>query len=298
MLIVNQFGMKPKKQPKKFAIMLQRHQEGRAMPDKEYLESLLSTWQKAIQQTSTMSKEDLIENAISYIKNKNNYERIKRAFIVDTQEKREVIFMSGMSGVGKSEFVSTLNSQNTLNVIAPDDIRQLLPGYTGGNAHLFQKATSTCVSKMFSDVIGEGLPFLMDTNLANIEIAEQNIIRVLKRGYTVTLYFIHRTPAEAFATALHREKTEGRHVPTDIFVQKGIGAIETFTTLSEKYSLNSSVGMFVIKPEGVVEISGANGPADFRNETKNALDDLRNFTHGKQLIFMDDELLGEVAVKI
>src|SRR5271167_3522052 len=57
------------------------------------------------------------------------------------------VFMAGSPGAGKTEFskslISDIEEARRCNVVRidADEIRSRMPGYVGGNAHLFQGAT-------------------------------------------------------------------------------------------------------------------------------------------------------------
>lgn len=246
------------------------------MPDQEYLDLLTKKWQDNVEYTEKMTPDTIATNAVAYIKRKVNIRTIINAFIVDRAEKREAIFMSGLSGAGKSEFVHALDENNELNIISPDEIRKFLPGYTGKNAHLFQEASATGASKLIDTVFSNHWPFILDTNLANRNIAFSNIERAIKKGYTLSLYFVHRHVDAALAMAEHREMTEGRHVPYDVFVKKGIGAINTFTELMEKYIDHDNIGFYLISNKGSQHLSGVNSIETFKKTMHENLTILTN----------------------
>ena len=66
-----------------------------------------------------------------------------------------VILMAGSPGAGKTEFIKSFQiSIAKLQkvkpvVIDPDAVREFLPGYTGANSYLFQRAISIAVDDLF-----------------------------------------------------------------------------------------------------------------------------------------------------
>ena len=61
------------------------------------------------------------------------------------------IFMAGSPGAGKTEFSRRLieGFQSKPIVIDADDIRKIIPGYLGGNSHVYQAAATKGVHILY-----------------------------------------------------------------------------------------------------------------------------------------------------
>ena len=90
------------------------------------------------------------------------------------------VFLAGSPGAGKTETsieLLELYQQNGNRVlrIDPDELRNELPGYTGDNSWLFQRAISILVEKIHDLALKQKQSFLLDGTLSNYEVAEKNL---------------------------------------------------------------------------------------------------------------------------
>jgi len=105
----------------------------------------------------TPEEQNICDAAVIYVKEH------KKDFIAEyVQSKPEVtegkplaIFMAGSPGAGKTEFAETFLANPQVNgldivYIDPDALRKKMPGYGGGNSHLFQKGVSRLVNELYS----------------------------------------------------------------------------------------------------------------------------------------------------
>ncbi len=107
---------------------------------------------------------------------------------------KEAIFTAGMSGVGKTELAIFLKEKNpNLLHIDTDEIREFFRsvGYTGQNSHLYQKVASRGFSELFTYALKSDLSLIMDSNFANIDVAIQNIKRLLKKSYKIDILYLY-----------------------------------------------------------------------------------------------------------
>lgn len=94
------------------------------------------------------------------------------------------VFMAGSPGAGKTEASLEFLSRFGGSVlrIDPDNYRSELPGYTGSNSSLFQRAVSVLVSAVHDEALRLQQSFLLDGTSSNYETVARNIQRSLKRG--------------------------------------------------------------------------------------------------------------------
>jgi len=189
----------------------------------------------------------MISNAIDYI-NKN-----KKLFIeqftsdIKPTEKKIAIFTAGMSGVGKTEFSEYLKENNSnLLHIDTDSIRAFFKdvGYTGQNSHIFQKPASKGFSKLFDYAVKKGFSLILDSNLSNISKAEENINRLLNKGYTVELFYFYNNPTICYEYAIKREVITNRKVPYDIFIKSNVDSFKTVIALKKLYNDKITLNFF------------------------------------------------------
>ncbi|MEK7644622.1 MAG: zeta toxin family protein [Patescibacteria group bacterium] len=160
------------------------------------------------------------------------------------------VFMAGSPGAGKTEFskniISILEKNNDHQVIRidGDDIRQILPGYTGDNSYLFQGAVSLIVEKIHDCALAQKQSFVFDGTFAKYDKAADNVRRSLGKGRRVFVFYLYQNPQTAWRFTEKREKAEGRNIPKASFIEQFFGSKETVTRLRREFG--SEVKIFLI----------------------------------------------------
>jgi adenylate kinase family enzyme len=181
---------------------------------------------------------EIIQESIQYLNNN------KKAFLehytkdIYPSDYKGAIFTAGMSGVGKTELAIFLKEQDpNLLHIDTDEIREFFRpiGYNGQNAPLFQKASSRGFSELFTYALKNDLSLILDSNFANINTAIQNIERLLKREYMITIMYLYNEPDECFEYATRRELVTHRKVPKDVFIRSNINSYETVIAIKSLF---------------------------------------------------------------
>ena len=126
-------------------------------------------------------------------------------------EELDAVFMAGSPGAGKTEVALGLSETYD------NAFRIQFPGYDGSNSSQYQKASAWLVDQSFKFVVDNGYSFILDATFAILS-AEKNIIRTLKNGYRVTLFYVYQDPQVAWSFTKERELVEGRVVPKDTFI--------------------------------------------------------------------------------
>jgi predicted ABC-type ATPase len=160
------------------------------------------------------------------------------------------IFMAGSPGAGKTEFAEDFLKLSTRDwkgivFIDPDRLRNLMPNYGGANAHLFQKAVSRLVSELYSCVLKQKQSFLLDGTMSSLGQAEQNIDRALRNGYQVYIFYVYQDPVSAWKFTQAREKTEGRRIKKDTFIQQFFAAPTVVNTIKAQYKKKVTVKLIL-----------------------------------------------------
>ncbi len=168
----------------------------------------------------------------------------KKAFLelysrgIEPSEEKYVIFTAGMSGVGKTETSETLAKQDkTLLHIDTDKIREFFQpvGYDGQNSDEFQKVASRGFNELFNYAMKNGYSMILDTNLASIGQAKQNIERLLKRGYNIEITYLYNQPDICYEYAVSREVVTHRKVPLDVFERSNTNSYKTVLEIKNLY---------------------------------------------------------------
>lgn len=165
-----------------------------------------------------------------------------------TEEQPVSVFMAGSPGAGKTEASIELLGEfpdETIIRIDPDELRELFPGYTGGNAHLFQGAVSDVVNRILDLALKQGQSFLLDGTFANYKIAEENVARALKKGRVVQVLYVYQDPHLAWEFVQARESAEGRRISRETFIDQYFSAREVVNTLKRKFGKDLKVDLLM-----------------------------------------------------
>ena len=168
---------------------------------------------------------------------KNRLEELISELIHDSvpSEEPDAVFMAGSPGAGKTEVALGL-SENYDNhiLIDADAFRIQFPGYDGSNSSQFQKASAWLVDQFFKFVVDKRYSFILDATFAVLS-TEKNIIRTLKNGYRVTLFYVYQEPQVAWRFTKERELVEGRVVPKDTFINAFFQARENIEKVKKRH---------------------------------------------------------------
>jgi predicted ABC-type ATPase len=165
------------------------------------------------------------------------------------------VFMSGSPGAGKTEaslrLIENLSPRgNGVLRIDSDDLRTLIPGYTGTNSSLFQSATSIIADKMQDNAIEQHQSYVFDGTLTNVVRARENIIRCQKHGYSVYIIYVYQDPVQAWSFVKAREEKDGRFVPKDAFIDQYFRARESVNNLKAEFGSRIEVHLIVKNLDG------------------------------------------------
>lgn len=159
------------------------------------------------------------EKALNYLKD-NKKEFIKKYLDgYETQDIKTAIFTAGASGAGKTEYaISRKEKESFLLHMDIDEIRNFFSpiGYNGTNSSDYQRPASKGVNWLFDRASKKGLSFILDSNFAEVTIAQSNIQRLLDKGYVVEINYIYRSIEKSFEFAKKRESITKRKVPIEI----------------------------------------------------------------------------------
>ena len=215
-----------------------------------------------------MSDEEIKEQAFAFAK-KNKVCIAKQL----TDPKKYVpdkfpisVFMAGSPGAGKTEFsksiIQILGKDNERRVVRidGDEIRPLLPGYTGTNSHLFQGAISQVVEKMQDLLLHNNQSFIFDGTLTKYERAVSNIRRSLDKKRIVFIFYVYQKPEVAWKFTLAREEKEGRNIPKSAFINEFIAARDTVQKIILEFG--NKIDVFLVKKDFITNTVESVTPID------------------------------------
>jgi predicted ABC-type ATPase len=165
------------------------------------------------------------------------------------------VFMAGSPGAGKTEAsIELLNLKGAEGAkvlrIDPDELREELPGYTGENAWLFQRAVIPIVERIHDLALDQQQSFLLDGTLSSYNVAEKNILRSLKRSRTVQILYVYQEPQQAWKFVQAREVAEGRRIQPEDFVRQYFDARVVVNRLKAELGKRIQVDLLMKNNDG------------------------------------------------
>jgi predicted ABC-type ATPase len=193
------------------------------------------------------------EEAMKYIKG-HVRDLIKRfADVVDypPSDKPITIFMAGSPGAGKTEWSKSFikefkqkDPSTSIVRIDADDIREMMPQYTGSNSCDVQAAAIKGVEKLFDHVQKHHQNAIVDGTFAHYNISSRDVMRALGRGRSVGIFYIYQDPLLAWSFTKMREALEHRAVSKEVFINDYFAAQENVNKI--KAELGSKIELHLI----------------------------------------------------
>lgn len=194
-------------------------------------------------------KNKVSEQAIEFVK--KNKELLIETFANDSvcpsQREPVSVFMAGSPGAGKTEFCKNFVRATGVQVVRidADDVREIIPQYTGRNSNQVQGAAALGVEKLYDYVLAKDKSCIIDATFAKLHISDKNVARSLKRGRAVSIFYVYQDPLLAWKFTKAREMQEGRRVPKGVFVDAFFDAKKNVEAIKLKYG--SDVKLFLIE---------------------------------------------------
>jgi len=168
------------------------------------------------------TEQKISDEALRYVKGHKSdiIEKFANPDLYEPSNQPISLFMAGSPGAGKTEISKSLVQRFKSKPVRidADEIREMLPGYTGDNAYLFQTACTKGVHLLFDHCHKRKLSVILDGTFAYAD-ALTNIERALQRGRRVIIYYIYQDPLTAWEFTKARESEEGRRVSVDTFIR-------------------------------------------------------------------------------
>lgn len=170
------------------------------------------------------------------------------------------IFMAGSPGAGKTEF-SISFIRNLINVddkikvvrIDADEIRKIIPYFTGKNSFLVQSAAALGVEKLFDHIQDKKQNVIVDSTFADYKIAYSNVRRALEKNRRVGIIYLYQDPLIAWDFTKKREIMEGRYVPKNTFIDSFFGAKDNVNKIKLEFNKRVMLSLVIKNFENKVE---------------------------------------------
>ncbi|MDN5274732.1 MAG: hypothetical protein JWP06_633 [Candidatus Saccharibacteria bacterium] len=233
-----------------------------------------------------MDDDSLRKQALQWVR--DNKTRLFDEVIVESNYQPETdeyppaaSFMAGTPGAGKTEVSKRFLEKFTATPIRidADDFRQKIPGYSGANSHIIQPAAALAVDKILEKIFDKKYSFMLDGTFA-IGKAVENLKRADRRDYSLQIFFVYQDPVQAWEFTKIRQKTEGRYVPKEIFINSYFAAREN--VLKAKELFGDKLTLFLIIK-------------DYVNGTETIYDDVNDIDQYLPKVY-NREQLGEIIL--
>jgi len=159
------------------------------------------------------------EEAKVWVKDKANQQRIVDQFFSDYKplKMKFAIFMAGIPGAGKTEFVENFNSAVKLASIEHDKLVEYIDGYKPQDYYNYRKAGSVLVSRILDECLKHGYGFIFDGTLSH-KGGYRNIEKALKKQYRVQVVYIVQEAKLAWELTQDRELVKKRAIEKAGFI--------------------------------------------------------------------------------
>lgn len=188
-------------------------------------------------------------DAISFVK--KNKKLLIETFANDelcpSQRNPFSVFMAGSPGAGKTEFCKNFIRITNLKAVRidADEIRDIIPDYTGKNSDAVQGAAALGVEKLYDYVLDKNKSCILDGTFSKFNIAIKNVQRSIRKGRSVSIFYIYQDPLVAWKFTKAREALEGRRVPKEIFIDAFFDSKKNVERIKELYK--DEVKIFLIE---------------------------------------------------
>ncbi|MBW6441972.1 zeta toxin family protein [Patescibacteria group bacterium] len=195
------------------------------------------------------------EEAISWVKRNKRFIKDKFASIKDYPpvDKPFTIFMAGAPGAGKTEFSKLFierfyESEKEKKVVRldTDEIREIIPGYYGYNASIFQNAAALGMEYLIDKVYGDNQSALVDTTFGLKHKAISNVERALKRNRKVAIFYLYQNPQISWSFVKNRILQGLRYLPKDFFIKNFFLARENANEVKKTFKEQVVLAIFVL----------------------------------------------------
>ena len=197
----------------------------------------------------TEEEKKLADKAVVFIREAKHklIEKFAGSDICQPTEHPVSLFMAGSPGAGKTEvskrLIARFKTEKPIRIDA-DEIREMLPGYSGANSHIFQKACSKGVDKLHDYAIEHKINVIMDSTLSSPETLKA-IERSIKHGRKVEIYYLYQDPTLAWKFTKAREMKEGRRISKEVFIKAFVGARENVNSIKQKFQEKVELNLII-----------------------------------------------------
>lgn len=193
--------------------------------------------------------------AIAWVKRNKKFIKDKFASIEEYPPVNypSTIFMAGAPGVGKTEFSKLFierfyESEKEKKIVRldTDEIREIIPGYYGANASVFQSAAALGMEYLIDKVYEDRQNTLIDTTFGLRHKAISNVERAIKKDRHVIVSYLYQNPQISWGFVKERIIKELRYVPKDLFIESFFFARENANEVKRIFKEKVDLVIFIL----------------------------------------------------
>lgn len=187
------------------------------------------------------------------------------------------IFMAGSPGAGKTEFISRLlteEQESSYYVIDLDEIRQWMPEYRWNYAEKYTRWAIKILEMIFDECVSNNYNFILDGTFTNTDVIDRNICRLIDKGYTIHVFYIHTQPYLAWVFTLLRWSDDKRRIPITEFIRYYHLAYQNILLAEEKYDgkIHIHVAQKIRNKDGMIQLDDTIYDPDSIDELRDIFD--------------------------
>jgi hypothetical protein len=194
-----------------------------------------------------------VQEAIDYVKTHKKFliEEFCNLSQYPPSLKPFTLFMAGSPGAGKTEFSRALireiqlkDFRHKILRLDVDELRDLIPFYTGNNSDQIQPAVTLLFDKIFDRIHQNCQNALVDGTFSGPKSLE-NVQRALNRSRNVGIIYLYQDPFVAWEYTKKREKIEGRTVPKEVFIRGYFESRKNVIEAKDRFGDRVEVDIFI-----------------------------------------------------
>lgn len=192
------------------------------------------------------------EEAKKWVKDKVNQQKVVATCVGDSPRADKLaIFMAGIPGAGKTEFVHGLQGSplGDYTIIEHDQLVEHIDTYAPERYYEYRKAGSTLVTVLFEHCLKNGYSFIFDGTLSH-DNGFKNVQETLKRGYSVIIIYIHRDAKSAWQLTKDRELVKKRSIEKQGFIETCQKITVNLKKIFTSFADNKSFAFWIVQKHG------------------------------------------------
>ena len=195
------------------------------------------------------------EESVAWVKRNKKFIKNRFASIKDYPPDNypSTIFMAGAPGAGKTEFSKLFidkfyesEKQKKIVRLDTDEIREIIPGYNGYNASMFQSASALGMEYLIDKVYEDKQNALIDTTFGLRHKAISNVERAIRRNRHITVSYLYQDPQISWGFVKDRTRKGLRYVPKDFYIENFFLARENANEVKRIFKEKVVLSIFVL----------------------------------------------------